>query len=87
MKTTIDIADALLAEAKNVAAARGASVRALVEEGLRLVLHRSNTDTSNPPWSPSCFTGDGFADGVDASTWTLRWRTLEDEHLRDRLPR
>lgn len=40
MKTTIDIADALLIEAKQAAAARGETLRELVEEGLRLRLGR-----------------------------------------------
>lgn len=39
MKTTIDIADSLLAEAKAAAAARETTLRALVEAGLRQVLH------------------------------------------------
>ena len=40
MKTTIDITDGLLAEAKKVAAEKHTTVRALVEDGLRLVLDR-----------------------------------------------
>jgi hypothetical protein len=38
MKTTIDIADALLLKAKQVAAQRRSTLRALIEEGLARVL-------------------------------------------------
>ncbi len=38
MKTTVDIADALLAEARKVAGRRGTTVRSLIEEGLRRVI-------------------------------------------------
>jgi hypothetical protein len=40
MKTTVDIPDSLLAEAKEMAAREGTTLRALVESGLRSVLDR-----------------------------------------------
>jgi hypothetical protein len=40
MKTTIDIADALLLDAKHLAAERGETLREVVEEGLRMALQR-----------------------------------------------
>ena len=39
MRTTIDLDDALALEAKKMALDRRSSLRALVEEGLRLLLH------------------------------------------------
>lgn len=38
MKTTVEISDPLLARARKVAASRGTTVRALIEEGLRRVV-------------------------------------------------
>lgn len=40
MKTTVDIPKALLAEAKELAARQRTTLRALIEQGLRHVLHR-----------------------------------------------
>jgi hypothetical protein len=38
VKTTVDIADSVLREARKVAAREGTTVRSLIEEGLRRVL-------------------------------------------------
>ena len=66
MKTTVEIADPLLAAAKRAAAARGTTVRALIEAGLRRVLDEADRDA---PFRlrDAGFGGDGlapeFADG------------------------
>ena len=46
MKTTIDIADALLARAKRHAQRSGQPLRAVVEEGIRLVLATEQAATA-----------------------------------------
>ena len=46
MKTTIDIADALLARAKRHAQRSGVPLRAVVEEGIRRVLSAQDSPTS-----------------------------------------
>jgi Arc/MetJ family transcription regulator len=46
MKTTIDIADALLDEARAAAAADGSTLRSLVEEALRAQLDRRREGTT-----------------------------------------
>ncbi len=45
MKTTIDISDSILLQAKRLAARRGTTVKALVELGLRRVIAEKNTDS------------------------------------------
>jgi hypothetical protein len=46
MKTTIDLSDALVEAAKRHARARGTTLRAVVEEGLRVVLESDGAATS-----------------------------------------
>lgn len=68
MKTTIDIADALLIEAKTVAAEEGTTVRSLVEEGLRLAIARRR---QGEPFRlrPAGFRGDGVRPDVSLEHW------------------
>lgn len=68
MKTTIDIADGLLKEAKKVASRQGTTVKALVEEGLRRVL----SERRRAPvfkLRKATFKGEGLQAGVKEATW------------------
>jgi hypothetical protein len=60
MKTTIDIADSLFAEAKIEAACRGTTLRALVEEGLERVLREPRTTATFR--MRDCSVGGGWSD-------------------------
>jgi Arc/MetJ family transcription regulator len=64
MRTTLDINDRLLAEAKSQAAQRGQSLKALVEEALRESLHFRSKAEREQPALPT-FTGAGLQPGVD----------------------
>ncbi len=65
MKTTIDIADALLAEAKALAAKRNTTLRALVEEGLRETIKRAKAEKPFKLRDAS-FHGDGLTEEFEA---------------------
>jgi hypothetical protein len=64
MRTTLDINDPLLAEAKSVAAQRGLSLKALVEEALRERLH-ARGDGSRLAEPLPTYSGSGLQGGVD----------------------
>jgi hypothetical protein len=68
MKTTIDIADAVLNAAKATAAREGTTVRALVEEGLRKVLAERKTRSRFRLELPT-FRGQGLAPGIREGDW------------------
>ena len=69
MKTTIEIADALLEEARVIAAAEGTTVRALVESGLRwrVAEHRSHYGIFK--LKDEAFDGEGIAPDLRAASW------------------
>jgi Arc/MetJ family transcription regulator len=69
MKTTIEIADSLLAEARRVAEREGTTLRSLIEEGLRQAL-KARADDS-PPFQLNLvtFAGDGLQPGVAEGGW------------------
>jgi hypothetical protein len=68
MKTTIDIADALLEEARLRAASDGTTLRALVETGLRVVLARGAAETPFRLRDAS-FRGRGVQPGIAEGDW------------------
>ncbi|HML14594.1 MAG TPA: type II toxin-antitoxin system VapB family antitoxin [Xanthobacteraceae bacterium] len=67
MKTTIEISDALLREARRVAAQQGVTLRALVERGL----HRVIAETKRPPFRmrDGRFEGNGLHPDVRDLSW------------------
>ena len=82
MKTTIDLSDALFEQTKRAAAQRGTTMRALIEEGLRLVLERE------PPKKPfvmrdGSVNGNGLQPGMREGDWnqvaSMIYRELEDD--------
>jgi len=68
MKTTIEIADALLAEAKRIAASEGTSVRDLVEDGLRRVVSERKRPRKFRLQRAS-FKGNGVRPDVEEGNW------------------
>ncbi len=69
MKTTIDIADSLLEEAKKLAARERTTVRALVETGLRQVLAQNKPRRGGFRLRDATFKGEGLAPGVSGADW------------------
>jgi hypothetical protein len=69
MKTTIESADALLEEARVIAAEEGTTVRALVESGLRwrVAEHRSHYGIFK--LKDEAFDGEGIAPDLRAASW------------------
>jgi len=78
MKTTIEIADDLLARAKALCRRERTTLRAVVEDGLRQVLKRASGKTKRV--TPVVFRKGGLSrDFADAP-----WSAVRDEIYRDR---
>jgi predicted DNA-binding ribbon-helix-helix protein len=65
MRTTVRLNEHLLDEAKKMAAKRGQTLTALIEEGLRQILQSSKKSASKPHVKLMTFKGDGLSAGVD----------------------
>jgi hypothetical protein len=82
MRTTINIDDALLAEAKQVAARTGRSLAAVVEDALRESLHRRNRPGVRTVELP-VFGEGGFQPGVDLDDSAALLELMEQEDDQD----
>ena len=69
MKTTVEIADALLEDAKRVAARDGITLRALIEDGLRKTLAERQNGRSGFKLRDASVSGGGVQPGIDLSNW------------------
>ena len=80
MKTTIEIADDLMVRAQQVAKRRKTTLRALTEEGLRLVLAKDQRDSGKK--LPPLITFRGSGPTPEFKDWN--WDKLRDEIYRGR---
>jgi hypothetical protein len=68
MKTTVEIAPALLGEAKKIAAHEGTTVRNLIEQGLRRVI-AERSQRSRFELRKATFNGEGLSEEARAAGW------------------
>jgi hypothetical protein len=68
MKTTLEISDAVLKEAKRLAERENTTLRALVEEGLRRALHERK-QAATFQLKRKSFRGRGFQPGIEEGSW------------------
>ena len=73
MKTTVELSDALLAQARKIAAQEGITVRALIEQGLR---HTLNQRGRRGKFRLRNATFNGH--GLSAAARGLGWEQLRD---------
>jgi len=70
MKTTIDIADPVLHEAKRLATREGTTLRAIVEQGLRQVIAERKKRKKQPyKQRLVIFKGDGLSPEFQNASW------------------
>jgi Bacterial antitoxin of type II TA system, VapB len=79
MKTTLEIADPLLREARKIAAAQHTTLRALVEEGLRNVL-RQKKRKSRFRLRDASFEGNGLTPEFADAGWDRIRDALYEGH-------
>jgi hypothetical protein len=78
MKTTVDIPDALASRAKQLAAARGVTLKALITEGLKRVLDEDIRYAASVEVQTRTFAGQGLQPGLEWGDWdAIRARAYE----------
>ena len=78
MRTTVDTADPLLVDAKELATRNGTTLRAIVEQGLRQVLAAQAEDPRPFRLRHHCFRGNGLQPGLAEGDWgEVRRRVYE----------
>ena len=75
MKTTIEIADGLFEQAQSTARREETTLRALVEQGLRVVLKERESKGSKWKWKPVVVHGKGLT----AEFRNAGWNRIRDE--------
>ena len=81
MKTTIELPDDLLERGKAVARRENSTLKALIEEGLRLALReRTRSRKHAAPFAVQPFQGDGLSPDFAG----VGWEKIRDEIYRDR---
>ena len=79
MKTTIEVQDDLLERSKRLAQQEGTTLRAVIEEGLRLAL-RARAQRHRQPFTVQPFVGDGLTPEFQPAGW----ERIREEIYRDR---
>ena len=81
MRTTVRLDEELLERARKEAARRGATLTALIEEGLQLVLRRPKKQSDRAPVRlPECRAGGGTQPGVDLNDSAVLLDRMEERH-------
>lgn len=80
MRTTVDVSDALLADAKREAARRGVPLRTLVEEGLRHELAAAETRSTSFRLRDGSFHGRGMNPEFAYGGWDTIRDTIYAEY-------
>lgn len=69
MKTTLELPDDLLERTRRVARREGTTLRALVEEGLKLALRARTAGTKRARFSIEPFKGEGLTAEFAGASW------------------